>query len=66
MEPLSIKVGGVCCSHCDAKIKHAISKVDGVQEVAFNNDTNEAYVLGNFDLAAVESAITSLGYSIIK
>jgi len=66
MEPVKIKVGGVCCSHCDTKIKHAIAKVEGVNEVFFNKDSNEAYVIGNFDLSQVEGAITALGYSIIK
>ena len=66
MEPVTIKVGGVCCSHCDSKIKHAISQVGGVEEVAFNNHTHEAYVLGEFQQNAVEGAITSLGYTIQK
>ena len=64
MNPVTIKVGGVCCSHCDAKIKNAISRVDGVTDVAFDNSTHQAYVLGEFDQNAVEGAIVSLGYSI--
>ncbi len=66
MSSHTIKVGGVCCSHCDHKIKKAISQVDGVSEVDFDNNTHEAFVNGNFDVVSVEGAVTDLGYFIVK
>jgi copper chaperone CopZ len=66
MEDITIKVGGVCCSHCDGKIKKAISQVEGVSAVDFSNEQSEAYVKGAFNISMVESAITNLGYSVIR
>lgn len=66
MSSHTFKVGGVCCSHCDHKIMHAISKVDGVTEVNFDNNTHEASVNGNFEVGAVENAVIDLGYSVEK
>ncbi|MFH1052144.1 MAG: SO_0444 family Cu/Zn efflux transporter [bacterium] len=64
VESKTIQIGGMSCNHCVMNIKKAISGVIGVTEVEVNLAQGEAYVKGNFDLNAVISAITSVGYTV--
>ncbi len=64
VESKTIKIEGISCNHCVMNVKKAISGVIGVTEVDVNLVQGEAYVKGNFDLNAVNSAITDVGYSV--
>ncbi len=38
MEHLTYKVSGVTCQHCVAKVKKALDRVDGVQNVSVSQE----------------------------
>jgi uncharacterized membrane protein YraQ (UPF0718 family)/copper chaperone CopZ len=60
-----ILIDGMTCNHCVMNVKKAISAVEGVTNSEVVLTDNAAYLEGNFDLAAVKSAIEDKGYKVL-
>ena len=58
----TLKVSGMSCMHCVARVEKAIASVDGVTDVKVSLENGEATVDGNFDVAAAVKAVADAGY----
>ena len=58
----TLKVNGMSCMHCVARVEKALAAVDGVTDVTVSMEKGEAVVGGNFDVAAAVKAVTDAGY----
>lgn len=61
----TIKVQGMSCPHCQARVEKAIAAVNGVTNVKVNLTDGSATVAGTANRADIISAITSAGYDCI-
>lgn len=57
-----LKVDGMSCNHCVARVKAALEAVEGVKEVSVDLEKGEARLSGEFDANAAVSAVVSAGY----
>lgn len=55
-------VKGMSCSHCSARVKTVIEKIDGVSSVDVSLENANATVEGEFDENAIVSAVVDAGY----
>ncbi len=60
----TIKIEGMMCQHCEARVKKALEALDGIDSAVTSHDLNNAVVVANdaFDAAAVEKAVVDAGY----
>ncbi len=65
-KPTVLNVSGMMCEHCVARVKGALEKVDGVQNVDVNLEQGTATVVGNAELDVLEQAVVDAGYEIVK
>jgi copper chaperone CopZ len=62
-ETLSYSVPGMHCGHCERAVRHEVSAVAGVREVAVDLGTKAVSVTGDaLDDAAIRAAIEEAGY----
>jgi uncharacterized membrane protein YraQ (UPF0718 family)/copper chaperone CopZ len=59
---LSVTVTGMTCQHCVERVRQAISAVEGVTDVKVDLKSSTATVFGQFDRAAVITAVRNAGY----
>ncbi len=57
-----LKVEGMSCMHCVARVKSALEGVAGVESAAVDLDKAEATVEGSFDVKAAVKAVKDAGY----
>ena len=62
-----IRIDGMMCQHCAARVKSVLSSLDGVSDVAIDLEAKTATVTASeaFDLAAAHAAITGAGYTVL-
>lgn len=60
----TIKIEGMMCQHCEARMKKALEALEGIDSAVTSHDLNNAVVVANdkFDAAAVEKAVVDAGY----
>jgi copper chaperone len=61
-----LKVEGMSCGHCKMAVEKAVGAVADVSCVEVNLAAKEVKVCGNFDKAAVVTAIENAGYEVVK
>ena len=61
-----IKVKGMMCPHCEARVKGEIEKLPGVESAAASHEKGEVEILGNPDIESVKKAVTDAGYEFIR
>lgn len=69
-DKLELKVTGMSCGHCEAKIQEAVGKLPGVKKVIASR-TKETVIIEpekaeTLDLQKVKEAIESLGYQVVE
>lgn len=57
-----LKVNGMSCAHCVARVKKALEAVDGVASVEVSLENAEAVVTGEFDVKNAIAAVVDAGY----
>ena len=57
-----LKVDGMSCGHCSARVQAALAKVDGVTNAEVDLTSGIATVTGEFDVNALIAAVTNAGY----
>ena len=62
-----MKIDGMMCMHCEARVKKAIEGVDGVESAAVSHEAGTAVVtLGkDVDAAVLKAAVEAQGYAVL-
>ena len=66
MEATVIKVNGMMCTHCKARVEQVCKAVPGTQDAVVNLEEKNVTVTGTADLAALKKAITDAGYEVVE
>ena len=61
-----IKVEGMMCSHCKARVEAVCKAVPGTQDAVVDLQAKTVTVTGNADVAALKKAITDADYQVIE
>lgn len=61
-----LKIEGMMCEHCKARVEKALKAVAGVENVEISLENKTAIVTGNADLAALKQAVIDAGYQVIE
>ena len=59
-----LKVEGMMCEHCAARVEKALSAVAGVKKVKVDLAAKTATVTGNAGIEALKAAVTEAGYEV--
>ncbi len=60
---LTIKIEGMQCGHCSARVKAALERVEGVAEAVVSHENGTAVVKGeSLDPAVLKTAIEDQGF----
>ena len=59
---IRIRVEGMHCPKCVARVKNALEAVDGVLKAEVSLEEGSAVVSGNADVQALVSAVESIGF----
>ena len=60
-----IKVEGMMCKHCKARVEQVCKAVPGVENAVVDLKAKNVTVTGNPDIAAVKKAIVDAGYEVV-
>lgn len=63
---LVLKIEGMACAHCTARVEKAVSVVGGVTSVKADSDKGEAVVTGSADENLIRTAIENEGYKVVS
>lgn len=63
----TIRIGGMSCAHCAARVEKAIGSIAGLKATV-NLAANEATVTGDgeIDEKAIERAVEDAGYTLLR
>jgi len=61
-----IKVEGMMCPHCKARVESVCKEIPGVQDAVVDLQAKTVTVTGNADIAALKKAITDADYKVIE
>ena len=64
---MEIKVKGMMCAHCEAHVKEALEKINGVEEATANHEANLVTLKTSADVAEADlkAAVESAGYEFV-
>lgn len=63
---ITIKIAGMSCGHCSARVKGALEKVTGVESAEVSHADGLAVIKGaGFDPAAIRQAIEDQGFDVV-
>lgn len=62
-----LKVQGMSCGHCEARVKNTLSEIDGVNQVIVNLEegTVEVDYEDRVSLETIKEAIDEAGYDVV-
>lgn len=61
-----LKIEGMMCGHCKARVEKALKAVAGVETVEISLDDKTATVTGKADPALLRQAVIDAGYQIVE
>ncbi len=61
-----LKIEGMMCGHCKARVEKALKAVAGVETVEISLDDKTATVTGTADPALLRQAVIDAGYQIVE
>ena len=61
-----IKVDGMMCTHCKARVEKVCKAVPGVMDAVVDLEQKQVTVFGDADVAALKKAITDAGYDMME
>ncbi len=63
----TIKVKGIMCEHCEAHVKEALEKIDGVESAVANHKKGKVVITMTKDVGkdALKNAVTDAGYDFV-
>ena len=60
-----IKVGGMMCSHCKARVEEVCKAVEGTVDAVVDLQQKQVTVTGTADIEQLKKAIVDAGYDLI-
>ena len=66
MESVVIKVNGMMCVHCKARVEKVCKAVSGTQDAVVDLQAKTVTVTGNADVAALKQAIIDADYEVVE
>ena len=65
---MEIIVNGMMCAHCEAHVKKALEKIEGIEEAVANHEENKVTIktTANVDEQLIKDAIEDAGYEYVK
>ncbi len=66
---VTMKIEGMMCPHCEARVKSALEAIDGVLSAEVSHKSGEALITvdgDNFDRKILDDAVQNQGYNVIK
>ena len=66
METVVIKVNGMMCTHCKARVEKVCKAVPGTVDAVVDLQAKTVTVTGNADVAALQQAITDADYEVVE
>ena len=61
----TLKIEGMMCQHCQARVDKALRAVAGVEDVTVDLENGSAAVTGTADLEALKAAVADAGYEVV-
>ena len=61
-----LKIEGMMCGHCKARVEKALKAVAGVERVEISLENKTATVTGSADASALRQAVTDAGYQVAE
>ena len=61
-----LKIEGMMCGHCKARVEKALKAVAGVETVDISREDKTATVTGSADASALRQAVTDAGYQVVE
>jgi copper chaperone CopZ len=62
-----VKVDGMKCPHCKAKVEMALKAIDGVKKVVANIDTKEVIITSKFEIDkdVIITVVAEAGFTVL-
>ena len=61
-----LKIEGMMCGHCKARVEKALKAVAGVETVDISLEDKTATVTGSANASALRQAVTDAGYQVAE
>ena len=62
---MTLKIEGMMCKHCQARVEKALKAVAGVESVEVDLEAKTAEVTGSASAEALKQAVTDAGYQVV-
>lgn len=62
---MTLKIEGMMCKHCQARVEKALKAVPGAETVTVDLEAKTAEVTGTAALEALKQAVIDAGYQVI-
>ena len=61
----TLKIEGMMCPHCEARVKKALEALDGVESAVVSHEAGTAVVTGTADFETMKAAVEAQDYKIL-
>lgn len=61
-----LKIEGMMCGHCAARVEKALKAVPGVEAVSISLEKKQAEITGSAEPAALRQAVLDAGYTVVE
>lgn len=69
MESINLKVNGMHCSGCEARIKNSLESIKGIKKIKASHKRGTvdiSYDAGNISLGEIKENIEDLGFEVVE
>ena len=61
----TLKIEGMMCPHCEARVKKALEALDGVESAVVSHEAGTAVVTGTADFETMKAAVEAQDYKVL-
>ena len=61
----TLKIDGMMCPHCEARVKKALEALDGVESAVVSHEKGTAVVTGDASFEAMKAAVEAQDYQVL-
>ena len=61
----TMKIEGMMCRHCEARVKKTLEALDGVDEAVVSHETGTAVITGDADFETMKAAVEAQDYKVL-
>ena len=62
---VTLKIEGMMCPHCEARVKKALEALDGVESAVVSHEAGTAVVTGSADFETMKAAVEAADYKVL-